>query len=153
MNKIKFEIPPEDINKTDPAEEMNRKLAEKQKAEWSGQKFEDKKYESEKQKSQKSENESAANEKVISGKIVKDDYDSFKTALAVLGPGAIIALLRTPAGKRFLVPFLRFLIIPFACILYYLFENKRELSEADRTVYNEKSVMELRKERLEKNNC
>ena len=150
VNKVKFETTDDDQPKLDPADEMNRKLAEKQKAKWSGKQVDTEDFTRNETKWEKQKTENSANEKVIKGKVVTEGYDSFKTALLVLGPSAFLGFLRTPAGKRFLIPFLRICLIPIAFIVYYLFENNRSLSEADRVVYNEKSVMEMRQERLDK---
>ena len=132
-------------------DDINAKLAAAQKAAWAHDaKTSDKILEDIKKtkKSDESEN-SQTDEKVIKTEIRKKEPFNIQYILALLGPG-IIAFSRTPLGKRFLVPAITVCCIPIGFILYYLFENNRQLSESDQTVYNTKSVMELRSERQKK---
>ena len=132
-------------------DDINAKLAAAQKAAWAHDaKTSDKILEDIKKtkKSDESEN-SQTDEKVIKTEILKKEPFNIQYILALLGPG-IIAFSRTPLGKRFLVPAITVCCIPIGFILYYLFENNRQLSESDQTVYNTKSVMELRSERQKK---
>lgn len=83
---------------------------------------------------------------ILKSRIIQDERFNFKSLIGLTIPAFLIAS-RSPFGRRFLIPALSLVMVPVGFILFYAFENNRQLSVSDQTVYNTKSVMELRAER------
>lgn len=135
------------------ADYLNKKLAEEQKAAWSGGQVEQKPFFREKE--EKTRDESKTNNSNGAGKSVKGDTiltgeveqePILPKGLGVVLSAGLLLSLRSPLGKRFLAPFLTALLIPFATVLYYLFEDGRTIPEQS----SKESIIEIRRKRRER---
>lgn len=152
--KIKEEKPAKNSSSenTYSADYLNRKLAEEQKAAWSGGGVEQK---PSFEKEEKTRDESKTNNSNGAGKAVKGDSiltgeleqePILPKGLGVVLSAGLLLSLRSPLGKRFLAPFLTALLVPFAAVLYYLFEDGRTITEES----SKESIIEIRRKRRER---